>query len=205
MDIQELTRGGSPVERKEVDTPKLPLPSFPPSPIDGSPIGLVRSASQSISKKREENYSDPRLKRKGKFLYVYIMMRTDDVNHTALYKDAEKIGGKDGSFKSDTFQRCFYSSPKYGGKDRSSREHDEVISRALPVLGFSKTYYVERTKRTVTRYLVVYEKLKLTKTCKGDDELVDQATLKLQDFYKHYRRKVSTITVHESKRLPQGN
>lgn len=111
-------------------------------------------------------------------------METSDVNHTALYKAVEKEHG----FKSDTFARV-YKTESYRGKDKKSREFDEVISMTLPFLGFKVAYSDLKLKSCSKRYALIYKR-----TVNTDPDL-ETTSKQLQDFYRHYRRHEGSVTV----------
>jgi hypothetical protein len=121
-----------------------------------------------------------------KHIYGYIVMETNDVNHTALFTAAEKTG----TMTTDSFRRLYLTA---GGRDKDlgSREHDEVISRTVPILGFSVTYRELQNKTRKRRFAIIYKRINTTTEPDAKVNLENQ----LQDFYKHYRRHVGEITV----------
>jgi hypothetical protein len=114
-----------------------------------------------------------------KHVFTYIKMRTDNVNHTALYKGAENTG----LLKETAFKALFYHKPSSrGSKDLTSREHDEVISNCVPALGFKCSFVEVRTKKESTRYAIIYDRVDNT------EDAIKASTRKLNDFALHYRR-----------------
>lgn len=135
------------------------------------------------------------IKTTPKFMYAYIETEPCRLNHTALYKAAEKTG----KLKIDTFQRIYYTAPSgYGKKDKTSREHDEVISRSVPcITNFSVAYRVVTfTKSPPKRFITIYKKYRPS----TDSET--QIIRELNDFVKHYRRHDEQIPVTISAKLP---
>lgn len=121
---------------------------------------------------------------KVKVMYFYIKMRTDRINHTALFKNAEKKG----KFNAENFNRMFYSEPVRGGKNKSSREHDEVISRTLPVLGFSVIYdVVTFKKKPDERHAIIYKK------CNSITDNLSIIVKSFEDFARQYRRHAEDV------------
>ena len=114
-----------------------------------------------------------------KHVFTYIKMRTDNVNHTALYKEAEKTG----LLKETAFKALFYHKPSSRGpKDLTSREHDEVIYNCVQVLGFKCSFVEVRTKKELTRYAIIYDRVD------NIEDAIKACTRKLNDFALHYRR-----------------
>lgn len=125
--------------------------------------------------------------RPPKWTYLKICIPTTNVNHTALYKHAEKLGGS--SFRTESFRRQFYSKPSpYGKKDTTSREHDEVIVRALEVMGLKKQFVSLRG----TRYVIIYDNYKT-----ADQDSIDALREELNDFVKHFQRKPQKVEIIE--------
>lgn len=120
-----------------------------------------------------------------KYSYAYIIIETNNVNHTALYTAGEKTG----KMATDSFRRL-YLSPGGQGKDLKSREHDEVISRAVPTLDLNVTFREFSTKRTIRRFAVIYKRTNIM-----DPDLVVGSIKELQDFFKHFRRHPSDVIV----------
>ena len=114
--------------------------------------------------------------------YAYIVMETTNVNHTALYTAADKTG----ELATDSFKRL-YSSPGGRYKDLKSREHDEVISRAVPVLGFRVSFREVSNCRLRRRFVVIYKRI--------NSESMTQTETELQNFFKHFRRHEGTTSV----------
>ncbi|KKK49836.1 hypothetical protein LCGC14_3131030, partial [marine sediment metagenome] len=64
----------------------------------------------------------------AKFSFIKITIPTINVNHTALYNDALTFS----DFQSSSFQAMYKTDSNiYKKYNRDSREHDEVISRAV--------------------------------------------------------------------------
>lgn len=122
-----------------------------------------------------------------KYTYVYITMETSNVNHTSLYKSVCKMDG----FRGDTFKRMYLTPSVKYGKNKTSREHDEVISRCVPLLCFDKKFLETKTKKSgVARHVVIYRKVLST-----DEAAQRLVTSDLLTFFKRYRRKEGEIVV----------
>lgn len=121
---------------------------------------------------------------KLKHIIAYLVMETNDINHTALYKTGEVKEG----FKLDTFKRLFYTSPGRG-KDVTSREHDEIISGIIPLLGLHVFYRETHTKKNTRRFAIIYKKIIST------EAEINEAKREMEDFYRHYRRREGTNLV----------
>jgi hypothetical protein len=107
-------------------------------------------------------------KKKTIRLKIGIRIKTTNVNHTALYKHASNLPG----FKVEAFKTTYRSEPSRF-KDVSSREHDEVISRAVKAMGLSLQFFVGGSKRNPFRYVEIFgsytnedEKIQLTNQLK---------------------------------------
>lgn len=131
----------------------------------------------------EETEKVPPVPAGPKFQFAFIVIPTVDVNHTALFKAAEK-GGK---MKKEYFSRLFYTGTPgpYGPKDRSTREHDEVITLACEQLGIKVSFTEKKTNkgRNITRYAIFYIHYRTSEP----GELL-AAEKELNEFIKHYRR-----------------
>lgn len=115
----------------------------------------------------------------AKFTYIGFSIPTSNVNHTGLYKYAQELPG----FKSSTFEAMYKTAPSRF-KSVSSREHDEVISRSLEVMGLNKQWIVDKDER----YVNVYGKIRT-----GDVEAEEQLVGKLHIFIKKFQRKPGPI------------
>ncbi|MEX0597715.1 MAG: hypothetical protein WD512_14580, partial [Candidatus Paceibacterota bacterium] len=79
-------------------------------------------------------------------------MTTDSINHTAIYKHACTLPG----FNEEAFKRMFRTGPSRD-KNLQSREHDEVISRAIKAMGLKLQFFTnESKKKGVTRFVKIY-------------------------------------------------
>ena len=112
-------------------------------------------------------------------LFMYIKMETDRIIHTVLYKVAEKTG----LLKTTLFRSIFLTgTSKHGPKDLTSREHDEVISNCVPLLGFKCSFVEESIKKSSIRYVIIYQRIENT------EEAIKECTKKLKHFALHYHR-----------------
>ena len=128
-----------------------------------------------------------------RYVHAYIIMETNNVNHTALYSAVNKTD----EFKSESFKRLYWSIPSpYGRKDLSSREHDEVIARAVPVLGFTASFREFVTKKSTRRFVVISKRVDT-----NEADVMAKASIGLQTFYKQFRRHEGSITVHQINNL----
>jgi len=117
----------------------------------------------------------------NKFQKHYIIMRTSHVNHTALFKAAEKT---------ETFKRAFYTTPsKYSGKELTSREHDEVICQSLLALSLGIKVAFKEGKNG-WRYAIFHSEFRST-----DADSSNAIRIMLADFSKQYKR-IHDITYH---------
>jgi hypothetical protein len=115
----------------------------------------------------------------SKFSYIGFSIRTDNVNHTGLYKHAQTLPG----FKESGFKTMYRTEP---GRFKSvtSREHDEVISRSVDVMQL-KLQFVTHTD---TRYVNVYGKVRT-----GDEDVEKELVDKLNEFIRKFQRKPESI------------
>jgi hypothetical protein len=114
--------------------------------------------------------------------YIRIVIPTVEVNHTALYKACEKLPDDiRAQAKLNNFA-AMYHTIGYQGKDKSSREHDEVISRCTKALGLATLYIDHSTKKSSTRYVVVYQKYR-----NEEEQII--AAKQVADYLKHFTRR----------------
>jgi hypothetical protein len=114
---------------------------------------------------------------------IGIRIKTTNINHTALYKHASELPG----FKVGAFKAIYRSEP-YRFKDTSSREHDEVISRAIKAMGLSLQFFVGGSKKTPIRYVEVYG------SYTNEDEQ-NQLTNQLKTIVKKFQRIPENIEI----------
>lgn len=109
----------------------------------------MESNNDSVS---AESVSAPPVQKKTVRVNLGITIPTMNVNHTALYKHAEKLPG----FKASGFRAMFYTPPARGGKNLQSREHDEVISRAIKAMGLKLQFETRLIKKIEYRFVNIY-------------------------------------------------
>lgn len=136
---------------------------------------------------------------KPKLIYIYFVINTCDINHTALATDTIKKY----NINLDTFNRLYYTTPtKFGPKDRTSREHDEIVSKCANAFGLTVKYIETRTRKDVIRHAIIYKRIR---SDKYDD--VKEIHKTLEYFIKHFHRypndNTKKCTVTESMLLPQ--
>ena len=123
----------------------------------------------------------------GKFSFIKITIPTTNVNHTALYKDASLSE----NFRGGAFAAMYKTdSDQYKKYERDSREHDEVICRAVEVMDLKVRFQERRTRKSTTRYAVIYAE------CRTEDtETRETIRRQLQEFARKYQRVPSQILV----------
>ncbi len=120
----------------------------------------------------------------AKFSFIKITIPTINVNHTALYNDALTFS----DFQSSSFQAMYKTDSNiYKKYNRDSREHDEVISRAVKVMGLKVCY---KTKKNTTRYAVIYAQCRTEDTGSRDNIIK-----KLREFVRKYQRIPTEISL----------
>ena len=78
-----------------------------------------------------------------------LVIPTSSLNHTALF------------VPSDTFKRQYYTLPQKFGKDKESREHDEVLSRGIKHMGLHICFaVVHQGKKNEQRVAIIYGKIR---------------------------------------------
>lgn len=118
------------------------------------------------------------------FRKIGIKMPTSNVNHTALYKSASELPG----FKEEAFKVMYRTAPARG-KDLQSREHDEVISRAIKAMGLSLQFTFGATKKTAsTRYVEIYGTY-------SDSEQKTEIEEKLKKIVKSFQRVPQSVQI----------
>ncbi len=124
-------------------------------------------------------------------MILYISFDTTKLNHTALCGQAMKLNP---SLSLDSIHRMHKRVAPREKKDISSREHDDVIAKCVPVLGFRVAFreggVCKDTKvhpnglKTVTkrnlRYAFIYKKVKPKEQ--------EKTTVALKEFTRQFRR-----------------
>jgi hypothetical protein len=90
--------------------------------------------------------------KKTKYRKLAVKIPTSNVNHTALYKYASELSG----FNKSGFEANYQSEPsRY--KNLESREHDEVISRAIKAMGLKLQFVTGGSKKKgPVRFVEIY-------------------------------------------------
>lgn len=124
----------------------------------------------------------PKVKRV--FRKIGIKLDTPNVNHTALYKYASGLPG----FKEGAFQAIYRTEPSRD-KNVQSREHDEVISRAIKAMGLSLRFGLGGTKKTgPIRFVEIYGTY-------SDDAQKNEIETKLKKILKSFQRVPQPVAI----------
>lgn len=127
-----------------------------------------------------------------KLTFIYIILETNRINHTALYKEAKNHNDfDDENFKRSYFNRNIYGEwnsksmdlQVNGNKNKSSREHDEVLSKTISLSKFKK-----KTKKDSQRFLCFYSKIFKGTSNKNKESNETEIRISFEKFLKHYER-----------------
>ncbi len=132
-----------------------------------------------------------------KFTYVYFIIETKNVNHTALFNAAKECQ----DLKADNFRRMFYTDKSQTHRhDRylNTREYEEVLVRCSAVLFRLDINFIDyKSRRNHTRYAVIFRKI-----FKEDEKNQAQAIQSMNIFIKKYQRVPIDIKVCSGEKLP---
>lgn len=117
------------------------------------------------------------------FRKLSILMPTRNVNHTEIYKQGSALSG----FKEEGFKTMFRTEPSRD-KNLESREHDEVISRAVKAMGLSCQFQQAGSKRLPFRVVRIFA------TYFNEDQKKEIET-KLNRIIKSCQRKPQSLTI----------
>lgn len=117
--------------------------------------------------------------------YIGFTMRTRNVNHTGLYTYVQSHPVYKNAFKEREFE-LMYKTTSSRYKNVTSREHDEVISRAIKAMGLQLQFVIYQGNR----YVNIFGKVR-------NEEELAQITEKLNICITRFQRKPEPIEMKQ--------